>query len=422
MSTFIFEDYAFDTSTNTAKFRYSFDGERTFEEQVEFAPSAEKYDEALLERALFLSFILVGSSYFKSFPTRSIAFSKSSIDSWQAHFLNSVYQEGMSQFAYENNLTRDDLAHFEANTDTVPEAIPYSGRGILSLQSGGKDSLLAAQLLAEASQDFSVFYISSTSHYPKILNELGKEILLTRRIIDLEAIRQSIREGGLNGHVPVTYIVLSFALIQTVLLNKQTVLTAIGHEGEEPHAWIGDLPVNHQWSKTWPAEQLFAEYVERYISKDIRVGSPLRRYSELRVAELFVERAWEKFGHTFSSCNRANYEQGADNTQLKWCGECSKCANSFLLFAPFVEAEELKNLFNGQDLFAKLSLIETFKGLLGVDGVMKPFECVGEIDELRLAYHMAIKKGGYLELPFSVPSSDFDYHKEYHFQAKLFPE
>ncbi len=44
---------------------------------------------------------------------------------------------------------------------------------------------------------------------------------------------------------------------------------------------------------------------------------------------------------------------------------------------------------------------------------MKPFECVGEIAELRLAYHMAQKRGGYEPLSFAVPVSAFDYGQEY---------
>ena len=40
-------------------------------------------------------------------------------------------------------------------------------------------------------------------------------------------------------------------------------------------------------------------------------------------------------------------------------------------------------------------------------------ECIGEIDELRLAYHMAQERGGYESLPFDVPKSDFDYMKVY---------
>jgi hypothetical protein len=131
------------------------------------------------------------------------------------------------------------------------------------------------------------------------------------------------------------------------------------------------------------------------------------------VAELFVKHSWESYGHEFSSCNVANYQQGEDNTELKWCGNCPKCANSYLLFAPFLPAGELKSIFNGQDLFAKASLELIFKGLLGIDNVPKPFECVGEIDELRLAYHRCQLKGDYQPLPFSVPDSAFDYMQTY---------
>ncbi|MDD3036126.1 MAG: hypothetical protein PHO93_04360, partial [Candidatus Saccharimonadaceae bacterium] len=157
----------------------------------------------------------------------------------------------------------------------------------------------------------------------------------------------------------------------------------------------------------------FSDYVARYISPKIRIGSPLRLYSELRIAQLFAERSWGDFGYDFSSCNIANYRQGNDNTDLRWCGECPKCANSYLLFAPFLAAEELKAIFDGQDLFEKPNLTNTFKGLLGIDGISKPFECVGETDELRLAYRLSQSKGGYGVLPFDVPESKFDYQKTY---------
>ncbi len=82
-----------------------------------------------------------------------------------------------------------------------------------------------------------------------------------------------------------------------------------------------------------------------------------------------------------------------------------------MLFAPFVEPDELASLFDGQNLFAKSSLSDTFKGLLGIDGVMKPFECVGETEELRAAYHMARERfgTGTYSLPFNVATTDFDY-------------
>mgnify|MGYP007026543220 FL=1 len=192
------------------------------------------------------------------------------------------------------------------------------------------------------------------------------------------------------------------------------VLAAIGHEGEEPHVYIGDYPVTHQWSKTWPAEQIFQHYVSNNIAT-IHVGSPLRGMSELKIAELFVEYGWGKYSRSFSSCNVGNYKLDHDNTELKWCGNCPKCANSYLLFSAFVEPNDLVQLFGG-NLFEKESLIDDFKGLLGIDDVMKPFECVGEIDELRKAYGLALLRG-YRPLPFDVPTSDFDKDRVYPSQA-----
>lgn len=409
--TFIFKEYGYDAEVRLARFEYAYDDGRTFIETLQFSQVASSYDEGALERALFLAFLLVGVSYYKAFPAKDIMFVKGGIDAWQVDFLGKVYQEGLSQFAFENHLTRDDLAHFSATTHTSCEPAKYGGKGIVALQSGGKDSLLVAQLLASKDLEYTPWYISSGSTYPALLDELSQPMVIARRQIDRDGLLRALADGGMNGHVPVTYIVLSYALVQAVLLNKNTVLAGIAHEGDEPHEWIDDLPVNHQWSKAWQAEQLFAEYVAKYISPSIKVGSPLRGLSELKVAELFVRHAWDTFGDSFSSCNVANYQQGADNTQLAWCGNCPKCANSYLLFAPFLAKEVLDERIGG-DLFVKPELIETFKGLLGIDGIMKPFECVGEVDELRAAYHEALANG-YSHLPFDVPLSTFDKDTRY---------
>ncbi len=412
MSTFIFESYAFTPETGEAKFRYRFDDGRAFEEVVRYSSRHEHYNSVALDRALQLAFLLIGTSYVKTFPTQLVQL-PFGIDDWTAGFLNKVYQEGLSQFAYENGLTRSDMPQFSATGDS-PQPVNYEGAGILALQSGGKDSLLLAELLQRKGLPFTPWYLSSrTDSYPAVLDTFPEPLTTAVRSIDHSALKAAAEDGAKNGHVPVTYIVQSLALIQAILLGKNEVLVSIAHEGEEPHAHIDGLAITHQWSKTWPAEQLFAEYIHRSISPNITLGSPLRRYSELRVAELFVEHAWEKYGHHFSSCNVANYRQQADNTKLRWCGQCPKCANSYVLFAPYLSALELKSIFDGKDLFESPTLQETFKGLFGVDGVMKPFECIGEVDELRYAYHEAQKSGEYGKVSFEVPGSSFDPFLEY---------
>jgi len=408
---FIFKSYNFNRDYLRATFNYEFEGGQEFSETIDFRGSID-FDENTLERALFLAFILIGTSYYKAFPTKKVEIN-GLIDEWQANFFNKVFQNGLGQFAFENNLKITDLAEFISSTVQIPTPTKYSGDGILTLQSGGKDSLLTASLLGKASRDFESLYVSSGENYPEFLSSIGSKLHVISRNIDRRALNLAKEKGGLNGHVPVTYIIQSIALIQAILLNKSVILTSIAHEGEEPHTYIDETPITHQWSKTFAAETAFSEYVFKYVSHDIMIGSPLRSLSELRVAELFVENVWRDYGYKFSSCNVANYKQGSDNTDLKWCGDCPKCANSYLLFAPFLSKEALTLIFNGQDLFEKPSLINDFKGLLGIDGAVKPFECVGEIDELRLAYKMAQQKGEYAKLPFDVPDSSFDYKQLY---------
>jgi len=442
---FRFLSYYFDRSTYTATFVYQGIDNIIFTEKIFFAPkpgtntsSFNLLDDPgltqLLDQAMFLAFILIGTSYYKAHPTKNIRLDRP-LDDFQARFFSTVFQEGLSQYAFENRLTRDKLATFKPTPGFQNKpAVEYRGQGVLALQSGGKDSLLVAELLNEHNINFVPWYISSSSDrsHPNVIDHLDdgfnhQKASVVYRQIDHLHLQQT---GGLNGHVPVTFIVESLALIQAILNNQNVILTSIGREGEEPHAMIGDLPVNHQWSKTWQAEQLMTEYIKRYLSPDLHLGSPIRHLSELRIADLFVQKCWQKYGYSFSSCNEANYKQNSQNGTLKWCGHCAKCANSYLLFCPFIPPQFLQSLFGDKDLFLDQNLTQIFKGLLGVGGEMKPFECVGSVEELRSAYHHRMTtppiplpqspgatqttywQPVYANLPFRVPESNFNYLAE----------
>ncbi|MBR3132359.1 hypothetical protein IKG33_03045 [Candidatus Saccharibacteria bacterium] len=388
---FKFLDYNFENGLAT--FRYQSE-EVVFTEKVQFSTAnAVNYNQDVLDKALFLAFIVIGTSYYKVHAGKNVELSYK-IDARQAEIFNKIYQEGMSQFAFENNLARDNLASFKGE-GISKSALEITGDGSLVMVSGGKDSLLMVEMTRDSGVKYKVGYITSQENYPEIINEFGKPIII-RRTVDKENLKLA---GGFNGHVPVTIINQALALIQAILIGFSKVEFGIGKEGLEPHAWIGDLPVNHQWAKTAEAQSLMNEYINDYITPDIKIDSLLKDYNELEIAKLFAEKCWEKYGDKFSSCNVANYRQGTDNAKLKWCGKCAKCANSYLLFAPFVPKSEQVKIF-GHDLFSDPELTETFKGLLGVDGVMKPFECVASIDELRFAYKNRLP--GYDELPFKV--------------------
>ncbi len=425
---FKFLSYHFDRTSFSATFVYQGIDNTIFTENVTFDKHSDTNHkrfnplnnpelDKLLDHALFLAFVLLGTSYYKSHPTTLVSLPKK-IDNWQANFFNKVYQEGLSQYAFENHLTRKQLAHFQPTTTISDHPIDYQGYGVISLQSGGKDSLLVASLLNESQINFTPWYVSSSpdGKHPEVIDNLFPQLIKKDASIAIRQIDQFHLQQtkGLNGHVPVTYINESLAIIQAILNNQNIILAGIGQEGTEPHSYIEDLAVNHQWSKTWEAELLLAEYVKRYISHNIHIGSPIRKYSELRIAELFINKCWQRYGYQFSSCNNANYRQKTDNSRLTWCGTCPKCANTYLLFCPFLPPHLLQTLFNDTDLFQKPSLTNTFKGLLGIGQETKPFECVGTYEELRFAYHHRIKTE-----PNSLSISQNPYHRSKNITDRL---
>ncbi|MBP6880728.1 hypothetical protein KBC31_03835 [Candidatus Saccharibacteria bacterium] len=410
---FIFEDYGFDVDTKLAWFAYKHtDPALSFREtiSIETENPVELMKNPIFQKALILAFYVTATSYYKAFPTSNFEFRKAALDEWQSGFLKTVFTEGMSQFWYENQLDPGEKISFESCELGNTSAIKYEGIGNLVLQSGGKDSLLLATLLKNCQQEFQPWYESTTDTYPEVLDSFNKPLVHAKRTLDITDLKIATELGGLNGHVPVTYIVSSHALLQMVASNLKRVLLAIGNEGVEPSNYIGALPVQHQWSKTFSAEKLMQNYIANYISADIEYGSPLRPFHEVKIAQLFLKKAFEKYGTRFSSCNFANYKQGTDNKILYWCGECPKCTNAFLLFAPFLEPNRLEQMLGG-NLFKKPELLDMYKGLLGIDGVAKPLECVGETEELRWAYHQSRSQFSEADysLSFNVPEpSDFN--------------
>ena len=392
---FKFTNYSFDHQNGLATFDYEGPTGIHFAETIEFsAPESTNYDPSTLDHALFLAFIILGTSYYKAKPTKDVWLSNP-IDSSQANFFNQIYQEGLSQFAFENHLKRADLAHFTASDSAIKPSVPNQAPDHttrLVLLSGGKDSLLTAEKLYQDNLPFTSVYISnSDTDLPEIVSSYGKPLVIKRHL-DRENLQKA---AGLNGHVPITLINESLALIQAILINATEVYIGLGREGEEPHTHIDDLLVNHQWSKTPTTQKSLKSYVSSYITKAIQIMSLLEDKTELEIAGEFVKLCWDKFGDKFSSCNVANYKQGNNNNSLKWCGKCPKCANSFLLFAPYLPIE--KQPF-GHDLFLDPDLTDTFKGLLGIDGFMKPFECVGTTTELREAYNRKLPGYGNLNV------------------------
>ena len=106
---------------------------------------------------------------------------------------------------------------------------------------------------------------------------------------------------------------------------------------------------------------------------------------EIKIAKLFSQ--YQQYFDTFSSCNN-NFKiiESNKTTDHRRCGVCPKCAFVYATLRPFLNDNEIQDIF-GQELYENKELISLYKELLGIDGI-KPFECVGTNEEVTYAMYL----------------------------------
>ena len=188
-------------------------------------------------------------------------------------------------------------------------------------------------------------------------------------------------EAFFNGHVPVTTMVTLLAAVAAVASGRGGVALSNEHSSSIANLRWYNSDINHQWSKSWHAENLIASAVAERVGEELIVASYLRDRCELWVAKVFSE--LDQYHHVFRSCNRA-YAQATSERAIQWCGECDKCLFVNLVLATFLSRRELHAIFSNEPLSdpARESQLRT---LVGLGAEHKPFECVGDPDESAVA-------------------------------------
>jgi hypothetical protein len=117
--------------------------------------------------------------------------------------------------------------------------------------------------------------------------------------------------------------------------------------------------------------------------------SRLRPYSELLIARRFA--TLDRYHQAFQSCNRGFHIDPALRLD-HWCGRCDKCCFIDLILAPFMPAADLATVFRGREPLDEPDLLPRFETLVDVSGGLKPWECVGDVDECRAAVAVAARR------------------------------
>ncbi|PRI11715.1 hypothetical protein [Leucobacter massiliensis] len=344
----------------------------------------------VVDGVLRLLSLAASLSYFKACAPAALSVPGGLSDAERA-FARAIIAGGLGEFAFVNDLpevlesevlgpsrpetTSAAEREQEARTSGARTGSPDPGRLLVAV-GGGKDSIVSIEALRRDGLELGLFAVNTQPPMARTAEVAGLPLHEVRRTLDPELFALNAA-GAPNGHVPVTAVNSLIAQLTALALGYDTVVFS-NEAGSSfgNFVWAGRT-INHQWSKGSEFEGLLRE--------TLPAGAPdyvslLRPVNEIRIARRFA--SLTDYHPVFTSCNRAFRIHGASTS---WCGDCPKCRFIFLMLAPFLSRAALLDIFDGRDLFADEAQASGFLELFGVEGLVKPFECVGEPDECRVA-------------------------------------
>jgi hypothetical protein len=375
----LFRYVGLDVTPDTLTGLYELDG-RTFVETVTFEGVKSLEAPAVVALAQ-LWYLIAGLSYYKAGAARRIDAGLTPLGTNGRRLFKAALSDGLGEFAYRNQIPLSDVTiegrvgveSFEPFVDTNRVLTPFGG---------GIDSVVTVEKL-RGLVDQTLFIVSPSSGRFTPLEETaavtGLDVVRASRTLDPQIVLGD--ESFYNGHVPVTTMVTLLAVVAAVASGRGGV--ALSNESSSSIAnlrWYNS-DINHQWSKSWNAENLIASAIAERVGSELVVASYLRDRSELWVAQAFSELV--QYHHVFRSCNRA-FAQVPGARASQWCGECDKCLFVNLVLAPFLARAALRDIFASEPL-SDPARDEQLRTLVGLGDEHKPFECVGDPDESAVA-------------------------------------
>ena len=372
-----------DPQTGVARLVYAFDDGPELVETITIPGAPFILDAAragAVQRALQLLHLITGVSYYKAAVPEEIRIESYAIDAETAELLESVYVNGLGEFAYRNGLNLHGKIRFlhAADAHASAPALGLREHALVAI-GGGKDSLVSIEALRALGVDQTVTWIGGSQLIKACAERTGLPTLNLGRALAPQLFDYN-REGAWNGHIPVTAVNSAILALAALLQGHDQVVFSNERSASYGSLIPGTGEVNHQWSKGWDFERDFATHLRSHVAAGLHYYSLLRPFSELAVARQFAR--IDHYDAFFSSCNR-NFHLLGERPAQRWCGVCPKCHFVFLALAPFMPKPRLMGIF-GRNLLDEADQAPGFDALMEYRD-HKPFECVGEGRESRAA-------------------------------------
>lgn len=384
---FIYRNYLVEEKEDIYVITYEFEvpGLCFFRPKLEIDKKYIKKNDSISKNIIFNIGMIELISYWKATCSKNVIIEAGFINDEQIKWFKKIYYYGLGELFYKNGIknTIDDFMDIRCNHEkNVIEKIEYKGSGNLIPIGGGKDSCVTLEVLKSEHNSTSCFMINPKETMvscAKIGGYDDDNIFSVKRIIDRKLIDLN-EKGFINGHTPFSALVAFISYLIAYENNKEYII--LSNEASANEETVIGTKINHQYSKTYEFENSFNYYVKNFLGPDIKYFSLLRPLNELQIAKLFSN--YKKYHKIFKSCNL-----GSKNKEWKWCCSCPKCLFTYIILSPFLSNDDMVDIF-GENLLEKKELLDTFLSLTGNKDI-KPFECVGSIEEVNYAVILKIE-------------------------------
>ena len=388
-STFIFESQMVKREGGTLSLAFDFN----LDDRYHFRPTLEiparpffdweSIPEDQLQALAFQNGMTELVSYWKIACPKRVVVKPFALTESQKAFWKKLYYNGLGEFLYLNSISVSEADLMELESPLPMSFLRRTCEGMESMGSvkfeertlvpigGGKDSVVTLECLRNEMPVIPLIVNprGATLNCVKTAGYKENEFIVINRTLDPTMLKLNA-EGYLNGHTPFSALLAFITVL--VAFGSRSKYIALSNENSANESTVPGTNINHQYSKSIEFEIDFRRYVAENLNDEVQYFSFLRPLSELQIASLFAQ--CEAYHPVFRSCN-------AGSKTDSWCGKCPKCLFTWIILSPFLSREKLTAIF-GKDLMADESLRPILEELNGTAAV-KPFECVGTVEEVR---------------------------------------
>lgn len=298
-----------------------------------------------------------------------------------AAFFTHIFRGGLGELRYRNGLDvyrEIELQGADSDGGEAPDPGPLRDMALV-FNGGGKDTAVAGETLKALGVPITWLCCGRNRAMGPLAEAAGVSEVL---VVEEGANRRRMQKlRRYRGHVPFNHLLAFLGLLTAYLTRTRYVVAA-----NERSASFGNLihegfEVNHQYTKSFDFEWRFQRYVREHLLGEISYFSLLRPLYEVQIAKIFT--GFPEYFSGFMSCNHG-VRSG------RWCASCPKCGFLFVMLSAFLDPPQVREIFVGDPL--RSESLRRWVGVLTA-APERPFDCVGTLEEVRLALALAADRG-----------------------------